>query len=187
MQHKDLEFSRLLRIKIPIPCVNCPYVQRNQLLLRLENHCWAYCVECLKLHPRKEYKRRALRQPALERCCTPYAGIVDLCPFISLTIRGRDKLIRIRKPPAKPAKTELAPFEYKVDDRGMPSLSHVFSFSTVSDYNVQVALVLFIKETRQLCVTARYTLSFSSSSAHPTAETTFDCPHRDPVSLVLGG
>ncbi|KAJ5148552.1 hypothetical protein N7448_000130, partial [Penicillium atrosanguineum] len=53
-----------------------------------------------------------------------------------------------------------------------------------SGYNVRVALVLFIKETGQLCVAARHTISFSSSDAHLTAEPTFACPHQDLLSLV---
>jgi hypothetical protein len=184
VKHKDLEFPRLLRIRNPILCVNSQDVLRNQLLLRLENRRWAYCAKCLKLHPRKQFTRNLLRQPALERSCTYYAGIADLCPCISLTIRGRDQLIKILKSPAKPAKTKYGPFEYDFDDRGQPSLGHYCLFSTRSGYDVRVALVLFIKETGQLCVAARHTISFSSSDAHLTAEPTFACPHQDLLSLV---
>jgi hypothetical protein len=49
---------------------------------------------------------------------------------------------------------------------------------------VQVALGLFIKETGQLCVWARHTISFSSSDAHLRAEPTFACPHQDLIFLV---
>ncbi|KAJ5704976.1 hypothetical protein N7536_000665, partial [Penicillium majusculum] len=55
-----------------------------------------------------------------------------------------------------------------------------------SGYDVRVALVLFVKETGQLCVAARHTISFSSSDAHLTAEPTFACPHQDLISLVPG-
>lgn len=184
VKHKDLEFPRLLRIRNPILCVNSQDVLRNQLLLRLENRRWAYCAKCLKLHPRKEFTGHLLRQSALERYCTYYAGIADLCPCISLTIRGRDQLVKILKPPAKPAKTKYGPFEYDLDDRGLPSLGHACLFSTGSGYDVRVALVLCIKETGQLCAAARHTISFSSSDAHLTAEPTFACPHQDLLSLV---
>ncbi|KAJ6072598.1 hypothetical protein N7467_010683, partial [Penicillium canescens] len=53
-----------------------------------------------------------------------------------------------------------------------------------SGYDVRVALVLFIKETGQLCVAARHTISFTSSDAHLTAEPTFACPHQDLLSLI---
>lgn len=184
VKHKDLEFPRLLRIRNPILCVNSQDVLRNQLLLRLKNRRWAYCAKCLKLHPRKEFTRHLLRQSALERSCTYYAGIADLCPCISLTIRGRDQLVKILKSPVKPAKTKYGPFEYDLDDGGQPGLGHVCLFSTRSGYDVRVALVLFIKETGQLCVAARHTISFSSSDAHLTAEPTFACPHQDLLSLV---
>lgn len=185
VKHKDLEFPRLLRIRNPIVCVNSQDVLRNQLLLRLENRRWAYCARCLKLHPRKEFTRHLLRQSALERSCTYYAGIADLCPCISLTIRGRDQLVKILKQSAKPAKTRYGPFVYEVDDRGQPSLGHVCEFSTRSGYVMRVALVLvIIKETGQLCAAARHTITFSFPDAHFTAEPTFACPHQDLLSLV---
>ena len=183
VKHKDLEFPRLLRIRNPILCVNSQDVLRNQLLLRLENRRWAYCARCLKLHPRKEFTRHLLRQSALERPCTYYAGIADLCPCISLTIRGRDQLVKILKLPTKPG-TEYGPFEYDFDDEGRPGLGHTCLFSTRSGYDVRVALVLSIKETGQLCVAARHTISFTSSDAHLTAEPTFACPHQDLLSLI---
>lgn len=185
VKHEDLEFPRLLRIRNPILCVNSQHVLRNQLLLRLENRRWAYCGKCLKLHPRTEFARRSLRQSALERSCTSYAGIADLCPCISLTIRGRDELVKILKSPAKPAPTKYGPFEYDLDFRGQPSLGHCCLFSTRSGYDVRVALVLFIYP-GQLCVMARHTISFSFPDAHLTAEPTFACPHQDLLSLAPG-
>ncbi|CAG7940473.1 unnamed protein product [Penicillium nalgiovense] len=190
VKHKDLEFPRLLRIRNLILCVNSQDVLRNQLLLRLENRRWGYCAKCLKLHPREEFTRHLLRQSALERSCTYYAGIADLCPCISLTIRGRDQLVQILKPPAKPAKTKYGPFEYDFDDRGQPGLGHVCEFSTRSGYVVRVALVLVIKDTGQLCVAARHTTRFSYSDAHLTAEPIFilisSKPHQDILSFVPG-
>ncbi|RLL95226.1 hypothetical protein CFD26_102760 [Aspergillus turcosus] len=181
-KHKDLEFPRLLRIRNPILRVNSRDVPRNQLLLRLENRRWAYCPQCLKLHPRKEFSRHSLRQSALERSCTSYAGIADLCPCISLTIRGRDQLVKILKSPAKP-KTQYGPWEYDVGDGGRPSLGHVCVFDTKSGYVVRVALVLCIQETGQLILAARHTISFSSSDARLTAEPIFACPHWNLLSF----
>jgi hypothetical protein len=154
-KHNDLEFPRLLSIRNPILCVNSKDVPRNQLLLRLESRCWAYCAQCLKLHPRKEFTRHSLRRSALERSCTYYAGIAGLCPCISLTIRGRDQLIKILKSPASQPKTKYGPFEYDFDDGGQPSLGHSCLFSTRSGYVVRVGQVVFIKETGQLRVAAR--------------------------------
>lgn len=183
LKHKDLEFPLLLRIRDPILCVNGRDVLRNQIFLRLENRRWAYCAKCLKLHPRREFTRRLLKQSALGRSCTCYAGIADLCPCISMTIRNRDQLVNILKSPAKPTKTKYGPFEYDFDDAGHPTLGHVCLFSTRSGYDMRVALVLFIK-TGQLCIAARHTINFSSSDAHLTAEPTFACPYQDLLSLV---
>lgn len=179
VKHKDLEFPRLLRIRNPTQDI-----LRNQLFLRLENRRWAYCAKCLKLHPRKEFTRHSLRQSALERSCTYYAGIADLCPCISLTIRGRNQLIKILKSKslAKPAKTKYGPFEY-ITDKGLSTLGHCSLFSTRSGYDIRVALVLFIIA-GQLCIAARHTISFSCSDAHLTTEPNFACPHQDLLSLV---
>ena len=184
VQHKDLEFPRLLRMRNPILCVNSKDVPRNQLLLRLENRLWAYCANCLKLHPRKEFTRHSLRQSALERSCTYYAGIADLCPCISLTSRGRDQLVKILRSPLKPRKTKHGPFEYDFDDRGAPRLKHVCLFTIGSGYSAQVNLILLIIGTGKLCVVARHTLRFFSSDAHLIAGPTFACPHQDLLSLV---
>jgi hypothetical protein len=184
VKHKDLEFPRLLRIRIPILCVNSPHVLRNQLLLRLENHRWAYCAKCLKLHPRAEFTEYSLRKSALERSCTFEAGIVDLCPCISLTGRGRDRLIKILKSPATPAKTKYGPFEYDFDDRKQPGLRHACLFSTQSGYDVEFAANLFLNESGQLCVTGRHTIIFYYPDAHLTAEPTFACPHLELLRLI---
>lgn len=182
VQHKELKFPRLLRIRNPILCVNSRDVPRNQLLLRLENHHWAYCAQCLKLHPRKEFPRYLLRKSALERSCTYYAGIADLCPCISLTVRGRDKLIKILKSPAKP-NTQYGLFRYYVSNEGHPRLGHYCAYSTRTGYIVRVTLVLYIK-TGQLCLAGQHIINFYSSIAHLTAEPTFACPHQDLLSLV---
>lgn len=182
VRHKDLRFPRLLRMRNPILCVNSRDVPRNQLLLRLENHHWAYCAQCLKLHPRKEFPRYSLRRSPLERSCTYYAGIADLCPCISLTIRDRDQLIKILKSPAKP-QTQYGFFRYDASNGEQPWLGHCCSYSTRTGYIVQVVLVLDIKA-GQLCLAGQHTISFYSSSAHLTAEPTFACPHQDLLSLV---
>lgn len=183
-KHKDLEFPRLLCIRNPILCVNSQHVSRNQLLLRLENRSWAYSGRCLKLHPRKEFTKHSLRQPSLERFCTCYAGIADLCPCISLTIRGREQLVKILKSPPNPAKTKYSPFEHNFGEHRQPMLSHACLFSTRSGYDARAVLVVLLNQTGQSCVTAWYTLIFTSPNAHFWAEPFFVCPHRDLISSV---
>jgi hypothetical protein len=186
LKHKEFEFPRLLLIRNPILCVNNPGVLRNQLLLRLENRRWAYCGKCLKLHPRMEFSRHSLRESALERTCTRYAGIADLCPCISLTIRDRDQLAKILKLPAKPAKTKCGFFEYDFLDTGKPSLGHCceFKYGNWPSYDMRVILVLSLTETGQLYVLAQYTMSLLAPKDYIFAEPSFACPHLDLLSLI---
>lgn len=78
---KDSQFAfpRLLYIRVPILCINSKDVSRNQLLVQLENRRWAYCGDCLKLHPREVFTTSALRGPSMQRQCSRFAGTVDLC------------------------------------------------------------------------------------------------------------
>lgn len=184
VKHKDLVFPRLLHIRAPILCVNSQDVPRNQLLLRLEDRRWAYCGKCLKLHPRKEFPRYLLRESALERSCTFYAGIADLCPCISLTIRAREQLVKILKSPAKPVKTEYGLFEYQLVDGGKPRLRHCcrYKHSTQPSYHIQVDLVLLITDTGQLCVLAQYNVTISKG--YGLYEPSFACPHVDLLNHI---
>jgi hypothetical protein len=84
----------------------------------------------------------------------------------------------------KSAQNKYGPFEYDFDYGGQPSLGHSCLFSTRSGYVVRVGLVVFIKETGQLCVAARHTISFYFSGAYFTAEPSFACPHQDLLSLI---
>lgn len=65
LKQAEFEFPRLLKIRIPILCVNSHFVARNKLLLRLESPSWLYCGRCLKLHPRKEFDQVSLSRPVL--------------------------------------------------------------------------------------------------------------------------
>ena len=63
---------------------------RTTLLTQLEDSLWAFCVGCQKLHPRQEFPELLLRS---KRSCTNFAGIVDLCPCIALTLRDRTRIV----------------------------------------------------------------------------------------------
>ncbi|OJJ51132.1 hypothetical protein ASPZODRAFT_322728 [Penicilliopsis zonata CBS 506.65] len=124
LKQEEFAFPHLLRSRAPILCVNSAEVVRNQLLLRLETDTSAYCGRCLKLHPRHEFspepsspkKRGWWRKSknktttiqtsqALEKSCTVYAGILDICPCTSLTLRGRGRIIDLLQSPSTPLQT----------------------------------------------------------------------------------
>lgn len=182
-KHEDLAFPRLLAIRIPILCVNSPDVVRNRLLRRLENRHWAYCAECLKLHPRKEFGRGSLRHSAWRRACTDHAGIVDICPCISLTVRDREKIFERLKSPVKPAKIEFGAFRFFFVN-GNSSLGHSCTKSGSSRGDVRVIVHLRINPSGELEAVLNYTLRDCSLDAHLLAEPIFACPHQDLQSLA---
>ncbi|KAJ5449828.1 uncharacterized protein N7458_006277 [Penicillium daleae] len=51
-----------------------------KLLRRLANDRWKYCGDCWRLHPQSQWADTSLGKP-----CMPYAGVLDLCPCVSLT------------------------------------------------------------------------------------------------------
>ncbi|OJJ35366.1 hypothetical protein ASPWEDRAFT_506779 [Aspergillus wentii DTO 134E9] len=63
---------------------------RTQLLRRLEDANWKYCFQCWTLHPHSAWQHPKGKscldcQQLNGRRCMPYAGIVDLCPCLSIT------------------------------------------------------------------------------------------------------
>lgn len=77
---------------------------RIQLLLQLENRRWRYCSECWSLHPRSEWRiprslmlfpKRYDHPPFGVRrgCCVPFAGEVDICPCLTITLLDKIRLL----------------------------------------------------------------------------------------------
>ncbi|KAJ5249199.1 hypothetical protein N7468_000650 [Penicillium chermesinum] len=182
-ENKDLEFPRLLDLRIPILCVNSPDVPRNQLLLRLENRQWSYCAECLMLHPRREFRKVSLRRPPSQRACTDFAGIVDLCPCIALTVRDRERIFERLKSAVRPDRNEFGPFNCFFVN-GEASLGHSCARNGRLRDEASVVVHLRINTSGELEAILRYTLPDCSMDAHVLAEPIFACPHQDLQSLA---
>ncbi|PYH78216.1 hypothetical protein BO82DRAFT_367804 [Aspergillus uvarum CBS 121591] len=78
-----------------------PTIYRKALLRQLQDDRWAYCFACFKLHPRSEFDSHSCHRrwapilpPATSAVCAAQAGIVDLCPCISLTARHQMRIAR---------------------------------------------------------------------------------------------
>ncbi|KAL4969955.1 F-box protein [Aspergillus stella-maris] len=68
---------------------------RHQLLLRLEDRRLKYCVKCMKLHHRESFAQPTYHGPMVYRdYCWSEAGVVDICPCISLTIRDKARIVQ---------------------------------------------------------------------------------------------
>lgn len=102
LKSKELCFPRMPRRKGKAYCKTGRYTQRMNVLLLLQNKTWACCGRCQRLHPHSEFPWLQLRSHnAWERACSPYAGIVDLCPCISLTLRDRARIVEYLKAPER--------------------------------------------------------------------------------------
>lgn len=97
---KELRFPRMPRKNRKAYWKTDQRLQRMSLLLLLQNKTWACCGRCQRLHRRTEFPWQQLRDHhAWNRACMPYAGIVDLCPCISLTLRDRAHIVEYLKAP----------------------------------------------------------------------------------------
>lgn len=87
---------------LPLSYVNSQDKLRVRLLVRLENLQWAYCAECLSLKSRKLFTPDALNASALERHCSRYDGVIQLCPCLHLTSRDRNNVRLLLRSPVTP-------------------------------------------------------------------------------------
>lgn len=86
IEDRRLQFPCLLRNLNPTISLDQATVPRNIFLHQLQNEKWAFCNACLKLHPWTQLKD--------DNTCHSRAGIVGLCPCISLTHRDKTRLFR---------------------------------------------------------------------------------------------
>lgn len=180
-QDETFNFPRLLKLKNPRLCVNKIDVPRNRLLLRLETPTWLYCGVCLKLHPRKAFLNPDVR--SIQRRCRENAGIVDLCPCISLTPADRIRVIGLLTKTNLSDITLNGRFEFN-GKRGKVLLIHRCC-EKAKYWSTKVQLSLFIENGR-LLTQAVYTLdSLGDWRVNWGAEPVFGCPHTD-LTLLAG-
>jgi hypothetical protein len=182
-QRDEFKFPRLLELKAPLLCVDRPEVERNQLLIQLEDRRWAFCAPCLRLHPRREFTPFALECPAFDRTCHRDAGIADLCPCISLTIRDRAAVIEAIE--SSPLGYELkGPLKVCVDMQRQHFLLHTCSINTRVDRRLvvetSVEIAIFIDAGEQLWADTTYVSHYHTRGRMENwMEPIFMCPHRD--------
>ena len=165
------------------------YHQRMTLLTQLEDSRWACCGRCQKLHPREEFSQWEEYLPSLEhsrpwsRTCTTYAGILDLCLCIAMTLRDRKHIVEYLNGTTEHQKPILSfirkgLLQDSLNEKGELCLSHTCPACPP----VQVKFTLSIKKSGQLTSCARYEASLSTSS-QPTLDSIPVCCYRKLSSL----
>jgi hypothetical protein len=189
LKREEFCFPRLLHIRFPRLCLNKPSIPRNQLLVRLEDARWRVCGACLRLHPRKEFPKSSLKKPPLQRRCMTYAGIVDLCPCLSLTFRDRARIVKLLKLQRAHDDALIKPdplrlFQLGANEQGEPCLSH--SCSVVNDARVQGELqtMLFLGQSGRLLMQSQYHIQAQFDRLLMRDGHIPVCPHREITSSL---
>lgn len=190
LEAKELRFPLLFQKKGYFTTEE--YHQRMTLLIQLENRRWVCCARCQRLHPRKEFweSRDWLdffllleKTSPWSRTCTRYAGILDLCPCIAMTLRDRKHIVEYLSGTRKRHKSVLNSIrkgllQDSLNEKGELCLSHTCPACPP----VQVKFTLSITKSGQLTSCARYEASLSASS-QPTLDSIPVCCYRTLSSL----
>lgn len=156
---------------------------RIELLTRLDDSRWAYCPECLLLKPRKKFKKDALLTSALERRCTQYDGVVEVCLCSSLTLRDRRNLINF--PQSHAGNRDARYGRYKFVSKGKPLNEHLCPFYSKHGLEVRRKRKFSVSSTGILTMNVWYSVRLSTIDfIHFTASPVFACPHVDLIPLV---
>lgn len=196
LKDNSLAWPRLVRpYEAPL---NRPDLPRNQFLLLLEDDCWLYCSRCLKLHPRCRFWDRS--GPPLRRVCKYNgAGVVDLCPCLSLTFFDRNRLERsLRKGVLDTSLSSAIQEAFQISTRdGKRSLIHRCSIVDHADAFITLTMVITFNTDHNLVLQSRYNLHFNrpqpSQGTHemhsplPDMEPVLFCPELDILEFLHKG
>ena len=148
---KELRFSQMPRNGRTY-VVTEEYNLRMALLIKLQNVRWVCCGRCQKLHPRREfsaYQRKDCRP--WERTCSEWAGIVDLYPCISLTLRERARIVEHLKVSEDTSLNLIKRGVLARDSHGQRLLHQCKAYS-----RIQIEMKLCLTESEQLTITTCY-------------------------------
>lgn len=156
------------------------YYERMAFLINLGSRRWAFCGRCLVLHPRKAFPRRQLNRTreAYEQACVPWAGIVDLCPCLSLIIRGRRHIVEYLKGMVGEGEVGLVRKEMPEVKDAHASLVHECGVYHM-DTSISISITITLVESEQLQVPARYEAFFDDIWMQPPwAKSVYIRPHK---------
>lgn len=155
---------------------------RIQLLRQLENERWKCCVVCMKLHsplafkPSKQYKKESHCYKCsllYGRDCMPYAGLVDICPCVSMTFNERQLVVNTISSSSEPS---IFPKDFKHDS----AIKRYFHECQVTNHlyaqlSIETRLSLSSKS-NSLYVRNTYTFEFSKGLSDALSGI---CPHKE--------
>ena len=171
LQADDLCFPRLSSRKGGAK----KYHRRMTLLTQLEDSRWACCAGCQKLHPRKEFESFSMCQYPHRRECMSWAGLVDLCPCITLTPRDKNHIVEYLMGKAGDKKTinilNRGVWKSSHNDKGKQCISHECRAYSMA----KAEMTLSLSSDSQLVVCIQYELPLTA----PRMTSIYICPHSD--------
>ena len=182
LQADDLWFPRLSSRKGRYPQTK-EYHLRMTLLVQLEDRRWACCAACQKLHPRKEFSSFYMSEypSPHQRSCKSWAGLVDLCPCITLTPRDRKRIVEYLMGKASDQKTmnvvNRGVWKPSHNDKGKQCVSHECGAYSM----VKVNMTLSLSDDGQLVACTQYELPFTA----PRTTSIYICPHSNSYRYIF--
>lgn len=134
------------------------YRLRMTLLARLEDQSWACYGRCQKLHRRHEFHKSPLRGAPWARSCATYAGIMDLCPCVSLTFRDRTRVIEHLEGATVNQKRCLSHLKKGILSLHYKDGEHYLSHTCTAYPELEFEIKLSLTESGQLISCAQYAL-----------------------------
>ncbi|KAE8139831.1 hypothetical protein BDV38DRAFT_241294 [Aspergillus pseudotamarii] len=133
---------------------------RWQLIRLLENKRWLACSRCLKLHMVASSPQRERKKQPEDRICNlgDLAGVVDLCPCIKLTFRGKMELVDLLRA-RQQSLTALA------TQCGVSAQERFYWHSCVMNYGpseIKIQILPELGETDMLKVRVEYKLTIEA-------------------------
>ncbi|KAL2793340.1 hypothetical protein BJX66DRAFT_338944 [Aspergillus keveii] len=161
LENELLRFPRLYQLLMPEMRLSFGDTRR-QLLHRLEgdSDSIAYCAKCLKLHRQDHFDLNwsyFSGPPGYNPYCNRRAGIVDLCPCVSMTLLDRRAVGKYLVQTAKNKVAYLngplgASFQQVTTDCGLPGLFHRCELRTDNGNQVfaRFEATLYINDNNEL-------------------------------------
>jgi hypothetical protein len=171
--------------RLPLSFVNSEDKLGNQLLARLENSQWKYCVECALLKPRKTFTSEEPTAPSPKRHCTRYDGIIEICPYLPLTRRDKKNLFHLLQSPITTPGLRYGCYGLKRD--GEAPDGHLCSFLSNSGRKIEIYTKMSISTMGSLAflnLEVWYFMRISAGDPFLAATPVFACPHLDLIPLV---
>lgn len=131
----------------------------------------------------KSVHARRTQGADLERSCARYAGVIELCPCLHLTLRDRNNVRLLLRSPDTPCGVRYGFFSFELD--GGRFDGHLCSFYSNENRKVRVFAEVYISNTGFLFMQVEYNLRVSSSGdSFVAAGPVFACPHLDLIPLI---